>query len=780
MSPAASSLRTPAELSLIAVTLTCLVGFSRLFTDSSFIGPLAIMALTGHAIAIWARRRSWSLPLAASLAAVAFVLVGTWVFYFHTTRIGLPTSTTVDTALDDLRAAWSVFEEERAPVDPLRGFLTTSALGFWMVAFLSDWSAFRLWAPFEATTPAGGMFVLASLLGAEDDRIILTVLFLAALLGFLLLHRVARQEASTGWIQGDAVRGSRALLRLGALLIVVALAAGVAFGPALPGAEADALVDWRGGRGGSGSRVTLSPLVDIQTRLVQDSEVEAFRVTVDSDSPDPGDRRAYWRLTALDHFDGGVWELERQFEPVEADNDLLDTETPAGYTLTQTFSISGLDQLWLPAAYHPQMVEVPETPESGSVPPPLYDRESATLIVDDEIDSSADFPTYVVESVVPNIDRARLVTAPTPPPEIAERYLQLPDGMDVVRAEAERVAAEAQATTPFERADALQRYFRDPSRFTYDTNVPQGHGGDRVEDFLFPEGGGVSIGYCEQFSSSFAAMARTLGLPARVAVGYTTGELLPEDPNTYVVKGKHSHAWPEVYFSGVGWVAFEPTPGRGAANQEYLNVEEDQVGGADAVATSSTTVLPGDQIPDFSGDLPIPDDFVPDDGTIAAPDDGNLLDNTVVRVLLGIVAVVALYAGAVLGGRWLARFLRRRKADRVPRHRIDLAWIESQDALRIVGVEPNAAETPAEFASRTGRYADIDRHELAELAELTTAARYSPGDPHPDDVDRAKSTAERLGHRVRRSVPFSQRLRHDLDPRRLVTTGNGSAPRDDA
>ncbi len=67
-------------------------------------------------------------------------------------------------------------------------------------------------------------------------------------------------------------------------------------------------------------------------------------------------------------------------------------------------------------------------------------------------------------------------------------------------------------------------------------------------------------GYCEMFAGTYAAMARSIGLPSRVAVGFTPGDADPDDPTLYTVRGEHAHAWPEVYFGGVGWVRFEPTP----------------------------------------------------------------------------------------------------------------------------------------------------------------------------------------------------------------------------
>ena len=146
---------------------------------------------------------------------------------------------------------------------------------------------------------------------------------------------------------------------------------------------------------------------------------------------------------------------------------------------------------------------------------------------------------------------------PSAPPLMARRalarYLELPaDFPPAVKKLARRLTASA--ASPQERAYALQDNMR--LLYDYDTSVPPGHSHDALARFLFER----RAGYCEQFAGTYAAMARSVGLPARVAVGFTPGSYEVDSDRGMPVP--HAHAWPEVYLDGAGWVAFEPTPGR--------------------------------------------------------------------------------------------------------------------------------------------------------------------------------------------------------------------------
>ena len=119
-----------------------------------------------------------------------------------------------------------------------------------------------------------------------------------------------------------------------------------------------------------------------------------------------------------------------------------------------------------------------------------------------------------------------------------------------------RIAAQvtADATTGFDRAMALTEWFTGPgSAFTYDLSTAPGNGDDAMVEFL-TQG---RRGYCEQFASSMAAMLRTVGVPARVAVGFTGGR---DVGGARSVSTSDAHAWVEAWFPGVGWTTFDPTP----------------------------------------------------------------------------------------------------------------------------------------------------------------------------------------------------------------------------
>ena len=742
-----------AEAALTALTLVTVFSFWRLFETGPFLGPLVLTVVIAHGTMILTRRLGWELWAVAPVCLAAAALTLTWILYPGTTGYLLPTGRTLAAAGADLSEAWELFQEVRAPAPIATGFLLVAALAIWVVAFIADWAAFRVWVPFEAVIPAGTVFVFASLFSAPQKRFLAAVLFVAAALAFMLLHRVARQQASAAWLPSHLRDGVGAMLATGASLVAVAVLIAAVTSPFIPGAKSEALVDYRGGGSTGATRVVLSPFVSLEAKLNQLADVEMF--TVEST------HRSYWRLTSLDQFDGISWTYSRPFDSVQGDLPQVD-QNAAGDAerAVQTFTIRRLGEIFMPAAYRPISIRDERYPTR-------WEADSATLVIDDEFEDS-DGNDYTVVSELPRLDPAVLRTVEdVVSTEVGQDYLALPLSFpSTVKDLAEQIT-DGQST-PYDRALALQNYLRSDV-FRYDPNIPGGGGSEAIEQFLF----NTRAGFCQQFAGSFAAMARSIGLPARVAVGFTTGEERPSEPGVYHVSGANAHAWPEVYLGEFGWVPFEPTRGRGIPGAEaYTGVPEAQAVPGDP--GTATTARPSGVDDPFQGevsDSTVPAETPEDSGAGGAEDVGGqglwaTLGDWAEKALIvaGIVlAVVAVALGAVPVVRSVRRIARRRRATG-PAERVRVAWDESVESAEMLGVIHRPWETAAEYARRARRA--VDGGSFTQLAETMAATEFSELGADDTDAARAAELAASIGEEAREQASREQRLRAWFDPRR--------------
>ncbi len=733
---------------MVLLTLAAVVGFSRLFAGSGYLGPLLVAALGSHGLAAACRRRGWGVASSAAVVVIGLALVAVWGWYRATTALGVPTATTVEAVQADLDAAWQLFAEVVAPAPPAPGFVLMAAAGVAAAAFLADWAAHRVRSAAEAIAPSTILFVFGALLGAEQHVVRSAVLYTGAVLLYLLVARVGAARRDGRWQEGDGGRGAGALLRGGALIAALSVVVAAALGPRLPGADDPALVAWRGVREQPGSRVTVSPLVDIRSRLVTRSDVEVLTVR--------STQRAYWRLTSLDTFDGTIWKSGGRYGEVGETLPVALEPGVATTTVEQSFDIEALAQLWLPAAYEPRAI----TTEAGGV---RYEVSSGTLIVDTAAEDS-DGMRYAVTSALPHFDPDDLRSAPdTMPSDIRDRYLELPPAFSPTASEL-AVEVTSGASGPYEQALALQSFFRDG--FTYDLDIGAGHGGSAIERFLTER-----RGYCEQFSGTYAAMARSIGLPARVAVGFTPGEVDAQDPNLYHVRGEHAHAWPEVWISGAGWVAMEPTPGRGAPGAEaWTGVPEQQDGSSPVTPTTAagpaTTIAPGATATTTPADAP-PVTAAP--ATAAGGGDeaaGGGIGTGAATLLAVLLGAVALWAVAIPAALLARRALRRRRAP-LADAKVLLAWRECEEALAACGALRHRSETHREFAARAQHLVTAPEGSLTTLADLAEIADYGPG-CGPADVDVARGAARSVTIHLAQRQTLAARLRRWLDPAPLL------------
>jgi transglutaminase-like putative cysteine protease len=738
-----------AEAALILVSVVTVVSLGRLFNNTTWLGPLLTLVLVAHAMAIILRRtRLGPVPVVLIAVAGGVVVIGL-LRYSGTTFLGLPTRATFTTARQDLSDAWTQFGEVVAPAPVYPGFVLAAGIALWVAVWVADWAAFRLASAVEAVLAPASIFLFVSLLGESDHRTTTTVAFIGAALAFVLLHRVADQVTTATWVGDGRRQGPPAVVAVGLAMVAIALVFGAVAGPRAPGVGADPMVDWHGGGVGEGTRVTVSPLVDIRKRLVDQTDVEAFTVR--------SSRRSYWRLTSLDAFDGTVWSSSGSFG--RANGDLPGRFTaPAATTVVQDFKVSGLDAIWLPAAYRAVDVKTDGTHVR-------YDALSSTLIVDTDSDSS-DGISYRVTSALPNLDLALLDhnDGAGVPVTIRNRYLQLPrDFPESVHTQAQAIMRPG--ANPYERARRLQDWFRE--NFTYDlSGTRAGHSDRAIEEFLVSR-----RGYCEQFAGTFAAMARSVGLPARVAVGFTPGEIDPRSDGTrYIVRGRNAHAWPEVWINQAGWVPFEPTPGRGAPGAEaWTGVPEEQdvrdTSGTTVGPTTTTQTIPTSSIPPGGAQQP--------DGGLQTTGPGSDRGGPVSALQRGLIAVgvavlaLAAWVGLLATARTARTRLRRRRAS-TDAARVRVAWLEGAEAVGRIAPSLRPAETHTEFAARVRPVVGPAWRPLARLAGLATATEWSDQTVARETVTGAQELSREVDREVRESLELRQKLVALVDPRELV------------
>jgi transglutaminase-like putative cysteine protease len=311
----------------------------------------------------------------------------------------------------------------------------------------------------------------------------------------------------------------------------------------LPGIG-DGVLDPGGSSSGTGGQVlTENPFVSLAASLGQPANAEVLDYSTTADAP------GYITLVTLDKFDGTTWipsSLKTSGHVGTHTLPPLSVSAAAGgnKTVTTQFHADGLKQsTWLPTPTPLISVEA----DPGWV----YDdahripwSPKKTLIAEQDwtATSLAELPT-----------QAELENAPPVPADVRDAYLKLPTG---INPDAKKIAEQQtkNATSDFDKAVLLQNYFN--SNFVYDATY-RSPKVDPLGAFL-----AARHGFCQQFASAFAVMARELGLPTRVVVGFLPGHANSLQPNNrdWTVFWRDAHAWPEVYFSGYGWIRFEPTP----------------------------------------------------------------------------------------------------------------------------------------------------------------------------------------------------------------------------
>ncbi|KRF36238.1 transglutaminase family protein [Nocardioides sp. Soil805] len=611
--------------------------------------PLLMLAV---AIAVGgATARSMRVP-ATAIVAGQVLLSGLWLL-FVVTGSALPTGATLASFGDAFSSGLESARLYEAPVPPnVPPVHALLLVGGTLTLLATDFLACTV-----RRVPLAGLVLLTAYsvpVSVTGEGTSLWTFVLASG-GFMAMLFIAHEEQVTRWgrevneedadptgfgVRTGAVRGSA--ITIGATATAMAIALPVLI-PTLDVAL------FEGAGPGKREIEVADPMVDLRRDLSRGQDIPLVYVTT------PDERPTYLRLSVLTRFNGDTW--------TPGDRDIPETQVALG-------TMPPLDGVGVsvPRQESPYHVRITSDFESTWLPTTAlvsdirasgdwrYDSSTMDFIsADDELTTAG--KAYDFTGVTLELDGAAMDRAVSGAADVSSAYLEVPSSVSSdVRSLAAAVTGGAE--TRFRKARALQQWFREDGGFRYDdTAIDDADAGD-LDSFLDESG---RVGYCEQFAASMAIMARIIGIPARVAVGFL--EPRSAGPNTWEFSSHDLHAWPELYFPGSGWVRFEPTPGQRADN----------------VPTYTRGELPTIEEPSASPGATRSSEALPDRGESPAADPAATADDQGTQVpwaTIVIALAVLLIAALVL---LLPGVLRRQRRERRLVAGVEEVWEELRD-----------------------------------------------------------------------------------------------------
>ncbi len=749
--------------SAVGASLLALAATAQLLTSGSLYLAAAAIAIIGCCAASATGFGPLRL-IAAAVSYLAALLLYLTVTLTSRLAVALVVPTTGSLRhLRDLVSGGLAQARFSPPVYATPGVILLAAGGIGLAAIVVDALAVRLRRPAVAGLPLMLVFLAPVATAANVGGLTATVAFLLAAAGYLALlsadgrHRLrAWGRVVTVWHssgEDDRLAGAEvgALAATGRRIGLAAVCVAVIAPLVLPSLNLHRL--FASGTSGAGqTSVGLPNPVDQLHGLLtrrHPQQVLSYRSSGAS-------AQDYLQVYVLNYdASTGSWELIQPKANARVGRGALQPAPgmAAGTAVTTikstiTFGrLSGFSwpDFFLPVPYWPEQLQAP-----GS-----WRETDGTLMIFAAAPVHSGL-TYTVLSGHPNPSRATLTLPQHPPASITRSYLGYDSPVtNQLRAIAEHVTRGLH--TKIAMAIALQNWLRS-SRFSYSlrSNIPDSPHG--LLTFLTTD----RQGYCQQFAFAMAVLARLVGIPSRIAIGYTAGTRQPD--GRWLVTTADAHAWPELYFQNVGWIRFEPTPG-GLAGQGTAAVpgytravarggsRTHPAGGPTSQPTASPTpssnpsnILSHVRHPGSNGGQAIP----PSRG--GGPPAGLL-----------VLAVLVLAAIAPGSARLITR-RRRWRAARSDAARADTAWRELCDDLDDFGLRRRPSDSPRTLAARLRSVVDFDGPADASLTRVMTVierVRYAPA---PASADGIRADVARIRRALARSAGRADRLRARFAP----------------
>lgn len=656
---------TGAGVLLAALSLMPVVYGSLWWIESCVTVIVALAAVAGS--------RGIGLPSgAAALIGLATIpVVDALIVTGSSVTASLSPTAAANGVVDAFSAASRQIYLDSVPAQGTAELALLVATGAAAVAIVADFVTVGLRAPVAGTLVIVAVAIVPGKAFATGTNGLLLLAVAAAALGVIAVDRRRRGRAPR--IRGLAAGGAVAVVV--ALVVQLILPTPYSSQAAIAGAP---IID-------SGA----NPLLRLGQDLRRGASTPVLTYTTRGNQP------VYLRLAVLEDFEGDTWApnpadggtLGSGSTPQAAGVSTAEDATTDATTVTPSSDTAIGDRL--PVTY-------PAVSVSGVVGRFRWEEKGLTLA---RIGGGA-VGTYTVRAADVTATPDQLRAASVSVPSGDEASLSLPDDVPkIIRTTADRWVASAR--TPYDMALAIQNRLRNGA-FSYDESTPveQGYDGDGlnvIAKFLQ-----VKAGYCIHFASTMAVMARLEGIPARIVVGYQPGET-QANTSAHTVSSDDLHAWPELYFDGIGWVRFEPTPGRGAV-PTYAPLPS-------AAVTSTPSANPRDT----AVATPTPTD------SSAAAATGRSGGGFAIGPILRGGGIVLLIAALLALPGLLRRGLRRRRLARLGRDGPAGAWREILDTAIDLGLPTGRGRSPRGIEEVVAEQVGSSPRVRAALARLRAA-----------------------------------------------------------
>lgn len=712
------------------LTAVAALFYGRVFEGPGWIGPIVGGSLLAGSIAVALARtampavfRILALLISATLFVVLTVTLPTTNFADPSEIGPLLYGSTVDGWRNALAATLPI---DTSIPEPL-GFVTFVG---WLVGAVTGSLLVKSEKPAVPIIPPILFAALSLPLGAPEGPAtwFLTVALVISALLFGLVRAVPRatraeQEERVTEFVGDRMLTERLLAGL-PILAVLAVAAPL-MASAMPGGPDEPFDPRQYQAEEVESTPAVNPLAEIKARQSSQEEVFLLEVTGGVAATE-FDRMT---LVALENYNGANWSTSFTYSPTSAELEVLERPEVETLDVRQRVELIAPDLPWIPAGNQPIRVEADDV---------WYDPESATLL-------SRFGPSEFAYEVVSRLARPTEEDLREASLDLSDaQYLELPTipADSPVNGLGDRLTGESD----YDRLLALETALQ--SEFRFLTDEASGTSIGRLEEFL-----NERAGYRDQFVAAFAVAARQRGFPTRIVVGYRITETTEDNTSRFLetVRSSQYDAWPEVRFSGIGWVPFDPVPASSGAGR----VDDDDA----TRIPEGTPVTPG----------PTPREAEPeeDDST----DDNQQVVATTVRVLIVAGLFLLLFPIMLLLLVFIIKAVRRRYRENLedPTDRVLAGWQESKDRLLEAGVEIRKDMTVKEIVYQSrkdlGVYASSP---LSTLAPHVTATIYSPNPPTSATADLVWEEVELFDRQLNETRSRLQSTKAKLDPRPLI------------